>query len=133
MLWEGDPINQTGLNITMIYGERPWPQTPMSYGLHARLWWLQMHSYFDDEPGHCGWDYMVASQNGLWTAPRVVSARANADSTVTIVVARDEPGVRDPSRDLAVIMTKIGNRWYATDLLRGTGPNASIFSKAPHC
>jgi hypothetical protein len=134
LLWEASPIELAHPNGPFVYGERPWPNTPMSYGLHARLEWLQMHDYFDDQPGHCGENYMDASQNGLLTAPRVVSVKSNPDSTVSVVVARDwQKGERQPAQDITVIMTKIGNRWYATDLRRGTGPNASIFSKNPHC
>jgi hypothetical protein len=103
----------------------------MSYGLHARLVQLQHSDFFTDGPlGHCGEDYMVGGQDGLQQAPTVLSARANADGTVTVVVRRFP---NEQSSDLTVTMTKVGGRWYATDLLRGSGTNASIFSKVPHC
>jgi hypothetical protein len=103
----------------------------MSYGLHARLAQLQRADYFFDGPlGHCGEDYVVGNQNGLSAAPMVVSAKANANGAVTVVVRRVP---KEPSTDLTVVMTKVGGRWYATDLLRGTGPNASIYSKVPNC
>lgn len=114
-----------------VWSGRSWPSTPMSYGLHYRLVKLQRADYFSDGPlGHCGEDYVVGNQTGLFAAPKVISAKANANGTVTVVVRRLP---KQASSDLTVVMTKIGERWYATDLLRGTGPHASIYSALPNC
>jgi len=130
-LWERFPLDLNHPSAGYVWSGRSWPATPMSYGLHARLTQLQNGWFFTDGPkGHCGEDYIDGGQNGLMAAPTVLSVRANADGTVTVVVRRIP---KDASRDLTVVMTKVGGRWYATDLQSGTGPNASIYSKVPNC
>jgi hypothetical protein len=130
-LWGRYPLVLNDPSAGYVWGGRSWPSTPMSYGLHARLEQLGRDDYFSDGPlGHCGEDYVVGNQNGLSSAPTVVSATPNSNGTVKVVVRRVP---KEPSTELTVVMTKVGGRWYATDLLRGTGPNASIYSKAPNC
>jgi hypothetical protein len=130
-LWARYPIVLSDPSAGYVWSGRTWPASPMSYGLHVRLEQLQKTDYFSDGPtGRCGEDYIVGNQSGLRSAPTKVSATANEDGTVTVVVRRVP---NDSTSDISVVMTKVGDLWYATDLLRGTGPNASIYSKVPNC
>jgi len=104
------------------------PTSPVSTALRARLNWLNDHDYFDDR--HCGEDYIDGNQVGLTGTPKAISATANPDGTVTVVI---RGYLNDDYRDLTVVMSKIQWTWLATDLRRGTGPNASIFSSHPNC
>ena len=100
----------------------------LSTRLRDRLVWLGNHDYFDDR--HCGEDYIDGNQVGLTRAPKAVSATANPDGTVTVVI---RGYLNNDHRDLTVVMSQIHGTWLATDLRRGTGPNASIFSAHPNC
>jgi hypothetical protein len=80
----------------------------------------------------CGEDYISHSQNGLYSAPYVVSAVAAADGSVTVVIHRPLlMGAVAPN--LTAVMTNENGTWLATDLASGTGPDASIFSATPNC
>lgn len=103
---------------------------PFAPVLIARLNDLSSSGYFGDAgpSGVCAEDYLTATQNGLFTAPKVLSATAKADGTVTVVIDRGSP---QPA--LTVTVTQINGAWLATDLASGTGPSASIFSAKPNC
>ena len=103
-------------------------QMPVSTELRDRLVWLNNHDYFDDR--HCGEDYIDGNQVGLTRAPTAISATANSDGTVTVVI---RGYLNNDYRDLTVVMSQIHGTWLATDLRRGTGTNASIFSTHPNC
>ena len=98
--------------------------------LIARLNQLSSIGYFGDAPpsGVCGEDYITGTQNGLFVAPQVLSAIANANGSVTVVIRRGPP-----PPDFTVTMTLENGTWLATDLASGTGPSASIFSAKPNC
>src|SRR3989442_15668600 len=74
-------------------------------------------------------DYITGTQNGLFTAPRVVSAVAGVDGKVTVVIERGSPA--PPT--LTAVMTNQSGTWLASDLASGIGPSASIFSANPNC
>jgi len=98
--------------------------------LNDRLNYLSSIGYFGDAPpsGVCGEDYITGTQNGLFVAPQVVSAVANASSSVTVVIQRGPP-----PPDFTATMTLENGLWLASDLASGTGPAASIFSAKPNC
>jgi hypothetical protein len=97
--------------------------------LIARLNHLSSIGYFGDAPpGVCGEDYITGTQNGLFVAPQVLSATANANGSVTVVIRRGPP-----PPDFTVTMTLENNTWLATNLASGTGTSASIFSDKPNC
>ena len=85
-------------------------------------------SGFGSDATGCGEDYITATQNGFFTAPQVLSAVAEADGDVTVVIQR---GPKAPI--FTVTMTSEEGKWLATDLASGTGPNASLFSAKPNC
>jgi hypothetical protein len=101
---------------------------PVSTRLRERLSWLNNHDYFADT--NCGENYVDGNQVGLTRAPNAVSATSNSDGTVTVVL---RGYLNDNYRDLTVLMSLIHGTWLATDLRRGTGPNASVFSSHPNC
>jgi len=103
---------------------------PFAPVLIARLKYLSSTGYFGDAPpsGVCGEDYLTASQNGLFVAPQILSATAEANGTVTVVIDRGSP-----QPNFTATMAQINGAWLATDLASGTGPSASIFSARPNC
>ena len=104
-------------------------QCPFSAAVKARLASLGSSGYFADAPpGVCGEEYITGTQNGLNTAPKVLSAVAGADGSVTVVIQRGPP-----PPDFTVTMTNESGTWLASDLASGTGPSASIFSAKPNC
>ncbi len=104
-----------------------WAACPLSVTVKARLAELTSRGYFSDAGG-CGEDYISGTQNGLFNAPKVLSADAAGNGRVTVVIQRA------PSRpDLSAVMTKENGTWLASDLASGTGPAASIFSTKPNC
>lgn len=102
---------------------------PFAPALIARLNHLSSIGFFGDAPpGVCGEDYITGTQNGLFVAPQVESAIADANGDVMVDVRRGPP-----PPDLTVTMTFENGTWLATDLASGTGPSASIFSDKPNC
>jgi len=85
--------------------------------------------YRTDRLGVAAFPENRSSQNGLFTAPKVVSAVAGVDGTVTVVIER---GLSAPPH-LTTVMTDQHGVWLASDLASGTGPAASIFSTNPNC
>jgi hypothetical protein len=97
--------------------------------LIARLKYLSSTGYFGDAPpGVCGEDYLTATQNGLFVAPQILSATAEANGTVKVVIDRGSP-----LPNFTATMVEGNGAWLATDLASGTGPSASIFSTRPNC
>jgi hypothetical protein len=104
-----------------------WAACPLSARVKARLAELTGRGYFG-VAGGCGEEYISGTQNGLSNAPMVLSAVAEANGSVTVVIQRG------PSRpSLTAVMTKENGTWLASDLASGTGPAASIFSANPNC
>ncbi len=103
---------------------------PFAPVLSDRLNYLSSIGYFGDAPpsGVCGEDYITGTQNGLFVAPQVVSAVADASGSVTVVIQRGPP-----PPDFTATMTLENGLWLASDLASGTGPAASIFSAKPDC
>jgi hypothetical protein len=90
---------------------------------------LTSRGYFADvPPGKCGEEYISGTQNGLNQAPTVLSALAESNGSVTVVIQRASG---QPS--LTAVMTEQNSRWLASDLASGSGPSASIFSAQPNC
>lgn len=102
---------------------------PFSSGLIARLNHLTSTGYFGDAPpnGVCGEDYITGTQNGLDTAPKVLSVTGGIIGIATVVIQRK------PSPNLTVGMTLGSGVWLATDLASGSGPDASIYADKPNC
>ncbi len=103
---------------------------PFAPAIIARLKYLSGTGYFGDAPpsGVCGEDYITGTQNGLFVAPQILTATANADGSVTVVIKR---GLPPPN--LTAAMTLANGIWLASDLASGTGPMASILSAKPNC
>ena len=101
---------------------------PFSAVVKARLAELSSKGFGSDVPPGCGEDYITGTQNGLNTAPHVLSAVANATGNVTVVIRRGSP-----PPDFTATMTNESGTWLASDLASGTGPAASIFSTKPNC
>lgn len=103
---------------------------PFSSEIIARLNQLTSSGYFGDAPpaGVCGENYLTGTQNGLFTAPRVVSSTWNSLGIVVVVIRRGPP-----PPDLTATMSLISGRWLATDLASGSGPSASIYADKPNC
>jgi hypothetical protein len=102
---------------------------PFEPALITRLKYLGSVGYFADAPpGVCGEDYITGTQNGLFTAPQILSAASNANGTVAVVIQRGTP-----PPNFTVTMTSGSGKWLASDLASGTGPSASIFSAKPNC
>ena len=104
-----------------------WAACPLSATVKARLAYLVGSFYFADNGG-CGEDYISGTQNGLDNDPKVTSAVAGTNGSVTVVIQRA------PSRpNLTAVMNTEGGKWLAYDLASGTGAAASIFSAKPNC
>lgn len=102
---------------------------PFAPVLSTRLEYLSSIGYFADAPpGVCGEDYITGTQNGLFVAPQVLSAVADANGRVAVVIQRGPPPL-----NLTATMTFENGLWLASDLASGTGPAASIFSAKPDC
>ena len=101
---------------------------PFTASVVTRLNHLSSVGFESDGPGGCGEDYITGTQNGMRTAPQVLSAVSGADGNVTVVIQR---GPATPN--LTVTMTLQNSKWLASDLASGTGPSASIFSAKPNC
>jgi hypothetical protein len=100
---------------------------PLSANVKARLVCLDSTRFGSDVNG-CGEDYISGTQNGMFNAPKVLSASAENNGNVTVVIQRI------PLRpNLTAVMTEGNGVWLATDLASGTGPSASIFSAKPNC
>jgi len=104
-----------------------WAACPLSATVKARLADLVSSGYFADNGG-CGEEYISGTQNGLDNDPKVTSAVAGSNGSVTVVIQRA------PARpNLTAVMTTEGGNWLASDLASGTGAAASIFSAKPNC
>jgi Protein of unknown function (DUF4232) len=103
---------------------------PFSSEIIARLNQLTRSGYFGDAPpsGVCGEDYLTGTQNGLFVAPRVLSATWNNLGIIIVVIRRGPP-----PPDLTATMSLISGHWLATDLASGSGPSASIYADKPNC
>jgi hypothetical protein len=100
---------------------------PLSATVKARLVYLGSTGFGSDVNG-CGEDYITGTQNGMFNAPKVLSASAENNANVTVVISRV------PLRpNLTAVMTEGNGVWLATDLASGAGPSASIFSAKPNC
>jgi hypothetical protein len=100
---------------------------PFTSAVKDRLNALSAAGFGSDVSPGCGEDYITATQNGLFTAPQVLSAAADAGGRVQVVISR---GL---SPNLTVTMTQGSGTWLASDLASGSGPSASIFSSRPNC
>ena len=121
-------LNASDPSQGYVWTSGPASRTHLSLAVKARLAELSAQAYFSDGPGGCGEDYITATQNGLFTAPSVLSGTENSDGSVTVVMKR--PG--GPT-NLTAVMTKYDHEWLASDLQSGSGPAASIFSAKPNC
>jgi predicted TIM-barrel enzyme len=83
---------------------------------------------FGSDATGCGEDYITGTQNGLTTAPQVLSAVAETNGNVTVVIQRGPP-----PPNFTVTMSRENGHWVATDLASGSGPMASMFSTKPNC
>ncbi|HEY4870638.1 MAG TPA: hypothetical protein VIJ03_01940 [Candidatus Dormibacteraeota bacterium] len=83
---------------------------------------------FGGDATGCGEDYITGTQNGLNRAPQVLSAVADANGSVTVVIQRGPP-----PPNFTVTLARENGRWVASDLASGTGPSASMFSAKPNC
>jgi hypothetical protein len=122
------PLNASDPSAGYLWTSGPSSAGHMSMAVGTRLGELGAKGYFSDG-GACGEDYITGDQNGLFTEPRVVSAVAGVDGSVTVVIER---GSSAPP-DLTAVMTKQNGTWLASDLASGAGPAASIFSTNPNC
>jgi hypothetical protein len=114
-----------------IWSGGPSTARHLSAQVNARFSQLQSTGFFSDA-GKCGEDYFSHSQNGLTSAPVVLSAVAGADGRVTVVIHREGLG-GSVSPNLTAVMADENGTWLATDLASGAGPDASIFSANPNC
>jgi hypothetical protein len=104
-----------------------WAACPLADPVKQRLATLTSQGFFSDAGG-CGEEYITGTQNGLDSAPTVLSATSGADGSVSVVMSR-APSLPN----LTAVMSLAGDSWLATDLASGTGPAASIFSAKPNC
>ncbi len=104
-----------------------WAACPMSAAVKARLADLISKGYFSDT-GACGEDYITGTQNGLNSAPTVLSGVAGGDGSVTVVIQRGPGGP-----NLTAVMAQQQGTWLASNLASGSGPAASLFSAKPNC
>jgi hypothetical protein len=121
------PLNPSDPSTGYVWMSGPASASHMTAAVNARLVNLKSRGYFSDGGG-CGEDYITATQNGLFTAPTVSSALADASGGVTVIIKRGAQGA-----DLTLAMTNESGTWLASDLASGTGPAASIFSAKPNC
>jgi hypothetical protein len=101
---------------------------PFTAAIKARLNYLSSTGFGSDVPPGCGEDYITGTQNGLNTAPQILSAVADANGSVIVIIQR---GPQPPN--FTVTMTLENGLWLASDLASGTGPTASVFSAKPNC
>jgi hypothetical protein len=102
---------------------------PFSATVKARLADVEGSNDFTSAPGgRCGGDYIIGTTNPLFAVPEVLSAVAEGNGSVTVVIQRV---LSVPN--LTAVMTTTNGTWLATDLASGTGPSASIFSAKPNC
>jgi len=104
-----------------------WAACPLSGAVQDRLAALTSSGFFSDAGG-CAEEYISGTQNGLNSAPKVVSADMQADGSVSVVIRREAS-----LPNLTAVMSLEGDAWLASDLASGTGPAASIFSTKPNC
>jgi hypothetical protein len=104
-----------------------WAACPLSGQVKARLAALTSSGFFGAVDG-CAEEYISGTVSGLSTPPRVLSAVAESDGSVTVVIRREPP-----TPNLTAVMSLEGDAWLASDLASGTGPSASIFSTRPNC
>jgi len=100
---------------------------PFSPAVKAGLTHMTSVGFGGDATG-CGEDYITGTQNGLMIAPRVLSAIADSNGNVTVVIQRGPP-----PPNFTVTMTSENGHWVASDLASGSGPAASMFSAKPNC
>lgn len=100
---------------------------PFSSAVKDRLNALSAAGFGSDVAPGCGEDYITATQNGLFTEPQVLSAAADTDGHVVVVISRSM------SPNLTATMTNESGSWLASDLASGSGSSASIFSAKPNC
>jgi len=104
-----------------------WAACPLADAVKQRLAALTGQGFFGDAGG-CGEEYLTGTQNGLDSAPVVVSATLRDDGMVSVVIRR-----ATSRPNLTAVMSLEGEAWLASDLASGTGPSASIFSAKPNC
>jgi len=127
-LYEKQPRNPQDASAGYVWAPVSDTTGHLSSAVTARLDALRGSGYFGDRV--CAEDYLTGTQNGLPTAPTVLSAHEDPGGTVTVVIRR--PATPAPP-DLTVVMTPRNGVWLATDLASGSGPSASIFATKPHC
>ena len=106
-----------------------WAACPLTPTVKARLADLTSSGYFSDGHGGCGEEYISGTQNGLWNAPKALSAVAGASGSVTVVIQRGP----SPPPNLTAVMSIESGTWLASDLASGKGAAASIFAAKPNC
>lgn len=127
-LFERVPRNPTDPSAGYMWMPATAAADHLSQAVNARLAMLRSSGYFGDQA--CGVDYITGTQNGLTSAPKVVSTHINADGSATIVIQRS---ATPPPANLTAVMSYQNGVWLATDLASGDGPSASIFSAKPNC
>ena len=125
-LFVADPSGPAGHWVACSNSDN-WAACPLSATVKARLADLISRGYFGDVGG-CGEEYISHTQNGFNNAPMALSAVAEANGSVIVVIQRT-PG----QPNLTAVMTETNTTWLASDLASGTGPSASIFSAKPNC
>lgn len=131
-LFVKNPLNLNDPQAGYVWSGGPSTTSHESAPVKLRFNALSGAGFFSDGAGKCGEDYISHTQNGLYSAPYVVSAVAAADGSVTVVIHRQGLG-GSVSPNLTAVMTNENGAWLATDLASGTGPGASIFSATPSC
>jgi hypothetical protein len=127
-LYEKVPRNPQDASAGYVWGPVSDTTGHLLPAVTARLDALRGSGYFSDRA--CAEEYLTGTQNGLPTAPTVLSAHEDAGGTVTVVIRR--PATPAPP-DLTVVMTHRNGVWLASDLASGSGATASIFATKPHC
>ncbi len=127
-LYEKYPLNLNDPSAGYGWQTTPWTRAPMTVKLRDRLQTLKAQGYFGAT--RCGEDYIVGNQVGLTREPELISASAQAGGTVSVVI---RGYLNNNYRDLTVVMARTGRLWLASDLLRGSGPDASVFAPTPFC
>ena len=125
-LYQRYPNNLADPSAGYVWSEAPNP--PVTNEVRDRLRALTGQGYFSDLG--CAENYLLGNQVGLSSAPEPVSATANPDGSVTVVV-RGRLGAH--YRDLTVVVSQQRGTWVVSDLRRGTGAGASIFAARPNC
>ena len=90
-LFKRSPLSLNDPSAWYIWTSVPWTAGggPHSDAVKARLAGLNSGGYFDDR--HCAESYVDGTRNGLLTQPKVLSGRANANGSVTVVLRRRAP------------------------------------------